>query len=217
MKVLSFFRLASFVAILARTESTIEAQETTPSSAPSTSVQEADRTEEIDFASPDGKFAFLISHGDGEQTIDLIDKKTEKVVQEMDDPEELSATNHSVLWTPDSKRFALMTRMGHPNQDVAVYFQKGDRFEKIKLPELSAEIPAKILAGKEHPHIETNNWQSAKKWNKDGSLVVTIDNTVDGDGHIASAVRTVLLGFDKSGKAKILKSSVKYESKKDGE
>ncbi len=209
--------MAGVATILATTVWPIRAQETSPSPAPSTSDHEEDTTQEIDFTSPDGKFAFLIVRGDGEQTIDLIDKETEKVVQEMDDPEDLEATSHSVLWAPDSKRFALMTRMGHPNQDVTVYAQKGDRFEKIRIPELSAEIPAKILAGKEHPHIETNNWESAEKWNKDGSLVVTIDNTIDGDGHTASAVRTVLLGFDKSGKVKILKSTTKYESKKDDE
>ena len=49
----------------------------------------------------------------------------------------------------------------------------------------------------------------------DGSLLLTIDNTIDGAGHTASAKRTVLLGFDKSSKAKILKSTVKYESKND--
>ena len=31
--------------------------------------------------SPDGKVAFLIGHGEYQQTIDLIDKKTEKVLQ----------------------------------------------------------------------------------------------------------------------------------------
>jgi hypothetical protein len=46
-------------------------------------------------------------------------------------------------------------------------------------------------------------------------LLLTIDNTIDGEGHTASATRTVLLGFDKSDKAKILKSSVKYESRND--
>ena len=135
----------------------------------------------------------------------------------MDDRENLAATSHSVLWSPDSTRFALMTRMGHPNQEIAVYFQRGDKFEEVKMPELSAVIPARIKAGKEHPHISTNNWESAEKWNKDGTLVVTIDNTIDGAGHTASAIRTVVLGFDKPGKARIVKSSVKYESRNDDE
>jgi hypothetical protein len=36
--------------------------------------------------------------------------------------------------------------------------------------------------------IETPNWQEAEEWNKDGSLLVTIDNTIDGAGHTASAI-----------------------------
>ena len=131
--------------------------------------------------------------------------------------DELSSVTYKVLWAPDSKRFALMTRTGHPNQDVRVYFLKGDKFQDIKIPDLTVEIPKKVLAGKEHPHVATNNWQVAKQWNKDGSLVLTIDNTIDGAGHTASATRTVLLGFDKSGKGKILKSTVKYESSSDGD
>jgi len=46
---------------------------------------------------------------------------------------------------------------------------------------------------------------------------LTVDNTIDGAGHTASAVRTVLLGFDKSDKPKILKSTVKYQSKNSDE
>jgi hypothetical protein len=82
---------------------------------------------------------------------------------------------------------------------------------------LTVEIPPRVRAGKEHPHVATNNWQQAKKWNEDGSLLLTIDNTIDGAGHTASAVRIVLLGFDKLGKPKIRKSTVKYESSNDGD
>jgi hypothetical protein len=108
-----------------------------------------------------------------------------------------------------------MTRAGHPNQDVRVYFLKGEKFQEIKIPDLTVEIPARIRAGKDHPHVAANNWQEAEKWNKDGSLLLTIDNTIDGAGHTASATRTVLLEFDKSGKSKVLKSTVKYESRND--
>jgi hypothetical protein len=62
-----------------------------------------------------------------------------------------------------------------------------------------------------------NNWQEAEKWKKDGSLLLTIDNTVDGDSHTAGATRTVLLGFDKSGKARIVKSTVKYDSRNEAD
>jgi len=201
-------------AIVATIVYTVSAEEPTASPSPSVSDSEDDTTKEVDFPSPNGKFAFLIGHGEYQQTIDLIDKKTDKVLQHIDDMD-MSSVTYRVLWAPDSKRFALMTRAGHPNQDVIVYFLKGDKFQKIEIPELTAEIPAKIRAGKDHPHVAANNWQEAEKWNKDGSLLLTIDNMIDGAGHTASAKRTVLLGFDKSGKAKILKSTVKYESRND--
>ena len=196
--------------------STASAEEPTASPASSVSDTEGDTTKEVGSPSPNGKFAFLIGHGAYQQTIDLIDKKTEKILQHIAD-DDMSSVRYRVLWAPDSKRFALMTRAGHPNQDVTVYFLKGDKFQEIRIPELTVEIPARIRAGKQHPHVANNNWQEAEKWTKDGSLLLTIDNMIDGAGHTASATRTVLLGFDKSGKAKILKSTVKYESRNDEE
>jgi hypothetical protein len=212
VKLTSWFAVCVLGASLATVVYPVRAEEPTPSPTPSVSDTEEDETsEDADLTSPDGKFSFLIDYGEDQKKIDLIDKKTEKVLQRIAD-DELSSVTYKVLWAPDSKRFALMTRTGHPNQDVRVYFLKGDKFQDIKIPDLTVEIPKKVLAGKEHPHVAANNWQSAKKWNKDGSLLLTIDNTIDGAGHTASAVRTILLGFDKSGKPKILKSTVKYES-----
>src|ERR1700730_308918 len=193
----------------------VVAQEPSASPTPSASEEE-EITKRVDFPSPDGKFAFVLGRGDYQQTIDLIDKKTEKVLQHIAD-DDMSSVYYTVLWAPDSKRFALMTRMGHPNQGVTVYFQKGDKFQEIEIPELIAEIPERLKRGKKFGHVASNNWQTAEKWNKDGSLLLTIDSTIDGSGYTATAVRTVLLGFDKSRKPKILKSSVKYESRKDSD
>jgi len=223
MKLPSWFGACVLGAIFAIVVYAARAEEPSASLAPSVSdtaenttaedtTTEDDATKEVDSPSPDEKFAFLIGRGgEDEPTIDLIDKKTEKVLQHIDDSE-IGSVSYRVLWAPDSKRFALMTRAGHPNQDVRVYFLKGDKFQEIKIPNLEVKIPARILAGKEHPHVAENNWEEAEKWNKDGSLLLTIDNTIDGAGHTASAKRTVLLGFDKSSKAKILKSTVKYQS-----
>ena len=226
MKLSSLFAVSVAAAIFTIVVYAVKAEEPTASPAPSVSDTAEDSTsedtttedapKEADSPSPDGKFAFLMDRGEDEKTIDLIDKKTEKVLQHIDDSD-IGSVSYSILWAPDSKRFALMTRAGHPNQDVRVYFLKGDKFQQIKIPELTVDIPAKIRAGKDHPHVAANNWQEAEKWNKDGSLLLTIDNTIDGAGHTASATRTVLLGFDKSGKAKILKSTVKYESRNDDE
>jgi len=217
VKLTTWLAVCVLAASLAAVVYTVRADEPSPSPTPSVSDTEEDETSEnAGLASPDGKFSFLIDYGEDQKKIDLIDKKTEKVLQRIAD-DELSSVTYKVLWAPDSKRFALMTRTGHPNQDVRVYFLKGDKFQDIKIPDLTVEIPKKVLAGKEHPHVATNNWQVAKQWNKDGSLVLTIDNTIDGAGHTARALRTVQLGFNTSGKAKILKSTVKYESSNDAE
>ena len=216
VKLTSWFVVCVLGAIFATVVYTVSAEEPTASPTPSVSDKEDDTTKEVDFTAPDGKFAFLIGHGEYQQTIDLIDKKTENVLQHIA-ADDMSSVSYKVLWAPDSKRFALMTRAGHPNQDVTVYLLKGDKFQEIKIPDLTVDIPARIRADKQHSHVANNNWQEAEKWNKDGSLLLTIDNTIDGAGHTASATRTVLLGFDKSGKPKILKSTVKYESSNDGD
>jgi hypothetical protein len=216
VKLTSWFAVCVLGAIFATVVYTVSAEEPTASSTPSVSDTEDDKTKEVKFPSPDGKFALLIGHGEDQQNIDLIEKKTEKVLQRIAD-DDMPSVRYSVLWAPDSKRFALMTRAGHPNQGVSVYLLKGDKFQETNIPDLRVEIPARIRAGKDHPHVASNNWHEAEKWNKDGSLLLTIDNTIDGAGHTASATRTVLLGFDKSGKAKILKSTVKYESRSDGD
>jgi hypothetical protein len=216
VKLTNWFAVCVLAATFTTTVYTVSAEEPTASPTPSVSDTEDDTTKEAEFPSPDGKFAFLIGRGEDQQTIDLIDKKTEKILQRIAD-DAMSSVSYEVLWAPDSNRFALMTRTGHPNQDVRVYFLKGDKFQNIEIPDLIVEIPARIRAGKDHPHVAANNWQQAQKWNKDGSLLVTIDNTIDGAGHTAGATRTVLLGFSKSGKAKILKSTVKYESSNYGD
>ena len=171
--------------------------------------------ENIDWPSPDGKFAFLFSYGDDLHSIDLIDKSSGTKLQRIGE-EDSSQTTWHVLWAPDSNRFALMTRLGHPIQGVDVYFRSGETFRKIDLPELpEANIPEALKRGRKFPHIAGLNWQDAKTWTKDGSLVVTIDTMIDGDGATIRATRTVLLGFDRADKARIGKSTIKYQTEKD--
>ena len=84
------------------------------------------------------------------------------------------------------------------------------------MPDLpKAEIPERLKRGRKYPHVASQNWQEAKEWKKDGSLVVTIDTMIDGDGSSITATRTVLLGFDRVGKARIVKSAIKYETTTD--
>ena len=161
--------------------------------------------------SPDGKFAFLTSGGE-DHIIELIDKKSGKKLQRID-RQDMPGTFWHVLWGSDSDRFALMTRMGHPIQGVYVYFRSGENFQKIDLPDLpEANIPEKLKQGKKFPHVSAQNWEEAKEWKKDGSLVVTIDSTIDGEGTSLTATRTVVLAFDRAGKARIVKSTIKYRT-----
>ncbi len=59
------------------------------------------------------------------------------------------------------------------------------------------------------------NMQNAKRWQKDGSLLMEIESIEDGDGSTATANRTVVLDFGKPGRAKILKSTIKFAVEKD--
>jgi uncharacterized protein YecT (DUF1311 family) len=92
--------------------------------------------------SPDGKFAFLASateedsSGDQRYMIDLIDKKSGKKLQRIDDADMPVIWN--VLWAPESNGFALKAKLeAHPShQGVEVYFRSGETFRKIELANL---------------------------------------------------------------------------------
>jgi hypothetical protein len=170
----------------------------------------------IDWPSPDGRLAFIASYGDNApHTIDLVDKASGKVLQRIDEEDSSQATWH-VLWAPDAKRFALMTRLGHPIQGVDIFVESGDAFRKVDLPDLpEATIPAALKRGKKFPHVASQNWQEATQWTKDGSLAVTVTTTIDGDGRSITATRTVVLGFDRAGNAKVMSSTIKYATATD--
>jgi hypothetical protein len=124
----------------------------TPSPSPDASAGEervadenTDREEQCDCpSSPDGKFTFLTSETERDasedrlQILDLIEKKSGKKLQRIDDAE--MPVFWSVLWAPDSNGFALTTKVvGHPKlEDAVAYFRSGETFQKIEMPELDA-------------------------------------------------------------------------------
>jgi hypothetical protein len=65
------------------------------------------------------------------------------------------------------------------------------------------------------PHVANLNWQEAEPWKKDGSLVVSIVTMIETDGASITTTRTVVLGFDRAGKASIAKSTIKYQTARD--
>jgi len=124
----------------------------TPSPSPNAAASEedsadenTDNTEQCDCpSSPDGKFAFVLSFSEKDafenrlQILDLIEKKSGKKLQRIDDAEMPVFWN--VLWAPDSNGFALTTKVvGHPRlEDAVVYFRSGEIFRKIELPKPDA-------------------------------------------------------------------------------
>lgn len=182
----------------------------------------------IEYPSPDGRFTFRYS-GDpdkvgsvedtGEQqTYDLIDKKTGKVLKTVVKSDEdigpSARFNMKVLWRPDSKAFAITAFLWKRGSTLFVFRQKGADFEPIEIPELDADIPEKEKKGREFQHMVEDNSATAERWQKDGSLLVEVATANDGDGYMITATRKVILGFNQSNKAKILKSSVKYVTEK---
>ena len=125
-----------------------------------------------------------------------------------------SRFNMKVLWRPDSKAFALTATLWKRGSSVLVYVRTGSAFREIKLPKLEADSPEKVKRGKEFPHVAELNSQIAKQWQKDGSLLVEIENMVDGNDGSITATRTVVLGFDRSDKANVLKSKIKFVTEK---
>jgi hypothetical protein len=114
----------------------IGAQEPSPSPSRS-SGEERNANERCDCPpSPDGKFAFLTSDSEDSYIIDLIDKKSGKKLQRIDEAD--MPVSRDVLWAPDSNGFALKTKLvWHPShQGVEVYFRSGETFRTIELANL---------------------------------------------------------------------------------
>ena len=179
----------------------------------------------IEAPSPDGQFAFRYTgESDSEkQTYDLIDKRSGKILTSVaeSDPDlgPSARFNMKVLWRPDSKAFALTATLWKRGSNVEVYVRNGSAFRHIALPELLADIPEKVKGGKSFQHVSELNSQSVKRWQKDRSLAVQIETIVDGneEGLSVTATRTVVLGFDRSDKAKVRKSTTKFAVEKQGE
>jgi hypothetical protein len=176
----------------------------------------------VEAPSPDGQFAFRYTgESDSEkQTYDLIDNRSRRVLTSVaeSDPDlgPSARFNMKVLWRSDSKAFGLTATLWKRGSNVEVYVRNGSGFRHVELPELLAEIPEKVNGGKSFPHVSEWNAQSAKRWQKDGSLVVEIETIEDGneEGLSVTANRTVVLGFDRSDKAKVRKSTMRFAVEK---
>ena len=68
-------------------------------------AEEGETEKTVRSPSPDGRFAFLLTHGPDTSTVDLIEKRSKKVLlrvaESEDDSNEL--TVDTVLWRPDGQ------------------------------------------------------------------------------------------------------------------
>jgi hypothetical protein len=174
----------------------------------------------VEAPSPDGQFAFRSTEeSDSEKkTYDLIDNATGKVLisvaESEPDPGPSARFEMEVLWRPDSKAFALRATLWKRGSYVAVFVRERSTFREIKLPKLLADIPEKVKGGKSFPHVAGLHSQRATRWQKDGSLEVEIETMIDGDSGSITATRTVVLGFDRSAKARIINSKIEFATEK---
>lgn len=186
---------------------------------------ESDHDAEKKFPSPDRQFAFQYGKGEaGEESdeeaevFNLIDARSGKVLLEVakSDPDfgPSGRFEMQVLWRPDSKAFAVTATFNRRGSTLLVFVRKGTEFRAVDLPELEVEITDKARQGKTFVKTTEINSQSGKRWQKDGSLVAEIATQEDGGYGSIRATRTVVLGFDKTDKARVLESSIKFAIEK---
>ena len=178
------------------------------------------------FPSPDGQFAFRYGKAEPKagaddeiETFDLIDAHSGKVLQRVaeSDPNMGASARFSmeVLWKSDGKAFAVTAEFWKRGTTLLVFVRNGEKFRKVHLPVLAADITEKAKQGRTFAKATQVNSQTAKEWQKDGSLLVEIESTEDGAEGSITATRTVVLGFDKTSKARVLKSNIKFASDKE--
>lgn len=163
--------------------------------------------------SPDGQFAFLRSQqsvrDDVQKTCDLIKKASGEVLLRVAESDVGGKwLGVEVLWSPDSKRFALLTSYNHFGSELSVFLRAGDTFRRLKLPDISEpEVPAKLVRG--HEWKRTNFGDSSSDgWRKDGTLPVRTasDLYAINSKWVIISERNVVLGISKADKVMILRS-----------
>lgn len=171
----------------------------------------------IESRSPNGRYAFryLPETAEDPQRYQLIRRSPHKVlatVLESDvDPGPSARFSLEPLWRRDSGAVALTAQLWKRGTFVEVYVRNGTGFRAVKLPDLEAPIPDRLKGGGVYPRIVALNSQTAVRWQRNGSLVVKIENIRDGGEGTVKATRTVVLSFSRTGKAHIVYSRTRYE------
>ena len=125
---------------------------------------------EIKCTSPDGRFALGMARA--EEKMSIIDKKSQKVVQELEWTGNSYENDAKLVWSADSKRVVYM-RPWRKGVDVYVYFRKGNSFEPVALPEDMPHPELPDRRNRDGTSIYSKSWDSkdVKEWLKSGALV----------------------------------------------
>jgi tetratricopeptide (TPR) repeat protein len=157
---------------------------------------------EIKCTSPDGKFALRMART--EEKMSIIDKKSQKVVQELEWTGNSDENDAKLVWSADSKR-VVYVRPWRRGVDLYVYFRNGNSFEPVALPE---DMPVPVLPDRRHRdgtsvYSKSWDWKEVKEWLKSGALVFSYG--VEDDNNERDEI-TLTITFDGKNKARVLKT-----------
>jgi hypothetical protein len=156
-----------------------------------------DATIEVTSPSPDGRYAFRSKWSPDAQSLELIGKKSGKVLVVAAESQE-----------GGSQRVALMVSTWRRSAEIAIFERKGETFTEVEVVDLPlAEIPEKYQKDKRLWHVVESNWATPVRWLKNGNLVVTVTTTIDGNDNFVTAERTATLAI-KDGKATVTSSKL---------
>ena len=157
---------------------------------------------EIKCTSPDGRFALGTARA--EEKMSIIDKKSQKVVQELEWTGNSYENDAKLVWSADSRRVVYL-RPWRKGVDVYVYFRKGNSFEPVALPE---DMPHPVLPDRRNRdgtsiYSKSWDWKDVKEWSKSGALIFSYG--VENDNNERDEI-TLNITFDGKNKARVLKT-----------
>jgi hypothetical protein len=162
--------------------------------------------DQIRDASPDGKFAMLLTQSEeGGVKIQLIEVSSHKAVLDLAESGAPHAEDCKLLWAPDSQRVAFYEAV-HRGGGTTVYFRNDTGFTESPIPELggcaTAAQKKELKAKGVHKFIEYN--AVPKEWLKSGALVIVDDQGWETtDGELQGCTQTVTITFDAKHKASV--------------
>src|SRR6266536_3337455 len=157
---------------------------------------------EIKCTSPDGRFALGMARA--EEKMSIIDKKSQKVVQELEWAGNSYENDAKLVWSADSKR-VVYVRPWRRGVDLYVYSRKGNSFEPVALPE---DMPQPVLLDRRDRngtsvYSKSWDWKDVKEWSKSGALIFSYG--VENDNNERDEI-TLTITFDDKNKARVLKT-----------